>query len=767
MMRSIVRLAALALLAGLLLWLVPDRPMAGIGLPEEEEEAPAPRKERPSEERAGLPKSGVPPGERVPRAAAGLRRELKRLRAAEVVPRDATFFARVRDFSSFEGALKELAIAQMLLEPGVHGWAEGVLKTIRTTDVMLPGPLGLVQMTLAADVELEPLRSALRREVAVAGLSSKKGVVDLAFIAAVGHNREPVEEFLDSFTGGLLMKYPQFTSRRREHKGKAVRVLVSPSLEVSFGYVENLFIIVTGRGTLEKMIDVYLGGTSKQLAGFEPYRDAMDRLGKGSDVSYFADLGSVSGLAGAGGGLGLQGGRVAGAVRFEGRAVFERLEVESKELGGAISSELVSSPPKSAAFLSVDTVFYAAATADPQRALSGAKTGSFGPMIDALFAGFKTQHGVDIEHDILSPFGGEMAIGIEMPEGTPPQFLAVLEIRRGEAFGGVIRALEMLMSGKPKETGEEDARLTGSVLDKLAGGKLTKTRYRDFDIWVLEAGGTGKRPGVPAPGIAIARVESQCLVASGLDVIKKAIRQSRHGGSSITEKPDFSRAMRKFGPRRSALLYVDAPRIAEMVPALGPVGPARGAGLPGVLLDEVAKHLFGLGVSLGRRQDRLVAEFYGPIGPLTGGVLAGISRVRGGAVEHTEARKKEDQVNLGRIGIALQLYATDFNRFPMSLSELYPNYVPEREVFMAPTGKRLVRTKDDIDTKSDYVYVSGLKPTDLSDEIILFNKAYVHGGKGRNVLYLDGRVRFFAEDDFQDLLKRRKAGGLLKEGAKR
>ena len=60
---------------------------------------------------------------------------------------------------------------------------------------------------------------------------------------------------------------------------------------------------------------------------------------------------------------------------------------------------------------------------------------------------------------------------------------------------------------------------------------------------------------------------------------------------------------------------------------------------------------------------------------------------------------------------------------------------------------------DDVDAKSDYVYVRGLRPTDLSSMIVAYTKEDVQGGRGRSVLFLDGRVGVLFEAAFQSTLK--------------
>ena len=106
------------------------------------------------------------------------------------------------------------------------------------------------------------------------------------------------------------------------------------------------------------------------------------------------------------------------------------------------------------------------------------------------------------------------------------------------------------------------------------------------------------------------------------------------------------------------------------------------------------------------------------------------SGARTGASARRQARQSVCLGQLSQLGVALQLYATDFDRFPVRFSELYDEYLTDFKYFMAPGGKRAVNDKDDIDEKSDYAYASGLTPADLSNMIIAYSKKYVHEGRG-------------------------------------
>jgi prepilin-type processing-associated H-X9-DG protein len=270
-----------------------------------------------------------------------------------------------------------------------------------------------------------------------------------------------------------------------------------------------------------------------------------------------------------------------------------------------------------------------------------------------------------------------------------------------------------------------------------------------FSIWKLV---------MPALAYTRSRQEGRefLLVASSRRALLKAIRQSGFEKSSLAEKADFKRCLGDLRQRWSSALYADPPRILDFLRGSIPTesgGEQPGPLAPSEVASAIAPHLFGFGMVSDESRDVSFQESYGPLGPLTGAGLLALATLEGRADAGASRTPEADAANLARIGVGLQLYATDFDRFPTALSELHDEYVGSLEHFNAPGGKREVRAEEDIDTKSDYAYVPGLRPTDLSDMILVYSKEYVHGGRGRNVLFLDGRVHFLPEAGFQATLK--------------
>ncbi|MGB2754330.1 MAG: DUF4190 domain-containing protein [Phycisphaerae bacterium] len=110
----------------------------------------------------------------------------------------------------------------------------------------------------------------------------------------------------------------------------------------------------------------------------------------------------------------------------------------------------------------------------------------------------------------------------------------------------------------------------------------------------------------------------------------------------------------------------------------------------------------------------------------------------------------ECKANLRVIGAACDAYAAEHNgRYPERLSELYPRYLPDLNVFVCPatrdpaTGDKIA-SPDEIDAKTSYEYHgAGLDVRTLREpwtQVILACDKPGRHRSGKNVLYADGHV---------------------------
>ena len=123
------------------------------------------------------------------------------------------------------------------------------------------------------------------------------------------------------------------------------------------------------------------------------------------------------------------------------------------------------------------------------------------------------------------------------------------------------------------------------------------------------------------------------------------------------------------------------------------------------------------------------------------------------------ARRATCRSNLKQIGLALHMYAADYDeKFPDDFSALYPNYIGTAKIFKCPNDKTMSEMKEiKPDTRVSYVYVTGLTNQDSADRILAYDASPdFHNGEGRNVLFLDGHVAWYTEKEFQKLLNKNK-----------
>ena len=179
------------------------------------------------------------------------------------------------------------------------------------------------------------------------------------------------------------------------------------------------------------------------------------------------------------------------------------------------------------------------------------------------------------------------------------------------------------------------------------------------------------------------------------------------------------------------------------------------AGIPGVILGILA-----LG-KIGGSGGELSGKGFAVAGIVTGSVsmlvpflavmaallLPALARAR------QEARRMQCLSNLKQIGLACHMYAQENNgNFPERLSQLYPQYAPGLNLFKCPTADYPVETKEDIDSESTYVLVSGLKSTDRPETVLVHEKVDSHHGDGGNVLHVDGHVKWVLRAELEVLL---------------
>ncbi len=508
--------------------------------------------------RRAVPAERSSPGPGRPEAA--LAAEVRRLRVAEVVPKDALLYASIPDLSRLRSASRQLALAKVLAEPAVSSRLSGVLEALRGSARDAPGKglMGFIRMALSANVDYSEVKPLFRKEVALVGLrpNEEGGDVRFAVVAVVGPNRQPFIEVSEDLIGEIIDRYPQTTHAPPEERGDTkIRGLRVGSYQICFACYENLLIVGTGRGTVGEFIDTCIAGEAKQLAGDPEFKKARDDMDKGALLFYRMALGK--GMAKSLRSLVLEetgekaaaatgtpaAGTLWGGVYQDGTAIRERTEIRTQAKTSAMpaSGGLLPMPPRSLKYFSVDTVVYAAFSSNAAKLLEEVKKNKAAldavPRLKSLTAA-AAEFGLA---DSLSAIGGELAVGVVIPHGRSAEVTAVLQVKRHDLLEKFEKA----------------------IVKGLAGRKFKEEKFRRHIIHYVDAPKEAGEPGVGGMltrGLAYARARQEgqefLLIASGRRALRKAIRQPDFQKSCLSEKEDFKRCLGAVRPRWTSARFI-------------------------------------------------------------------------------------------------------------------------------------------------------------------------------------------------------------------
>lgn len=123
-----------------------------------------------------------------------------------------------------------------------------------------------------------------------------------------------------------------------------------------------------------------------------------------------------------------------------------------------------------------------------------------------------------------------------------------------------------------------------------------------------------------------------------------------------------------------------------------------------------------------------------------------------------QARRQTCADNLRKIIIELHTYALDHKgHFPEDLSDLYPKHIDDTRLFICPSdidASDIAQDGSDIDVTASYLYTRGWTEKDPLETILvcdkndIFGKDTNHRGKGGNVAYLSGEVKWVDTHDW-------------------
>jgi hypothetical protein len=370
------------------------------------------------------------------------------------------------------------------------------------------------------------------------------------------------------------------------------------------------------------------------------------------------------------------------------------------------------------------------------------------------------------DSNALKAVSGSMAHSVVLSGmGTGMDFdaLVVLEADDQEQFKQVMVALDKAAKDFVTDTymgaqvkfwspPEDDAGVAGplSPMAGMAGMAASMPGLRKL----LEA---SKCPLGLVQAYAVAG--SYVVFGTSQRIVKLAVRQTDPVGRSscIEDKPDFKEAREILGraPGEIRMTYVDLRRFGEMLFAMGSLG-AGAEDMPP--MDKVVAQLGGMLVSVRREDSGVTVEVCSPVGMMP---LVGAGTV-GGYVWALDARASREAArhtdSLKTIWRGLEIFATDFNRYPLKPSELFGAYVEDTGCFVTPEQQSddvpvKIATAEDVNTKSGYAYLPGRSPNAAANILIMYSLR--PDSRGRHwCLFTNGRVAPVSAEGLKGLLER-------------
>lgn len=754
---------------------------------------------------------------------------MKKLSPDQVVSEKSVFYINTPNFSKAKKAFMRSAFYGLMSEEEVQKELKDTIKKLRESYVKGDGArtdfemgrrsaemdlLNILmdkyvdeQVALAVDVPIatgENAPPSAPRWMAVISLPTGEDAENKRFAL-----NDQMERFLST------MDIARFKDNQVKIGDYTVQELhcTELSLDESWCFVENLFLYGQGKGIVAEAVRNYAEGRGKgTLSQNDGYHAAMSRAGEGAQVYLQLDFSQHLKKA-------LEGNVI---LNTFGETFLKNIDQNRPQLAlgvnvadgenASIKEKLLMRLPRgappppckniTAGLCSSDVILYHArqgSLADFFRPMiqvtqAHAQDGQAGPMAGFL-PEFMRALGVANEDEVmkaLDPFQGELAMFVNYLPGESVeknfqdvfQIVFASEIKRSD-LAAATDTLERLKRGTRLEykklsyQGEEIWYQFGAKPDEAQRGGRTVPL---LDPLLPFTTPPETRPeGTPffvayalvkvVPSAAGEQERQFVLFSDNLQALQKAVQQVKMAKQSLLERKEFKDLMAGFSDSRYAASFVDLPRLSDTLfhvvfPAMakrGILGRQFFNRMPGD--TTVRAHLSPMAWASSAPNEGDLIEFVSPTGnlPLVG--LVGALAWPAINAERQQAISRQIDDNFRRIGLAIQLFAADFDRYPAQLSDLVPNYISFtdfRRVFNSPFNPNQVLRKEDVDdpAKTNLKYVPGHSLQDMSRDVLMYEDQPTMalftnlGVKSlHHVLQLDGKVRPKSSISLHRLLK--------------
>ncbi len=344
--------------------------------------------------------------------------------------------------------------------------------------------------------------------------------------------------------------------------------------------------------------------------------------------------------------------------------------------------------------------------------------------------------------DILSNLGDEVAIAVKLPEliGIPP--VLVCAAVKDEA-----KALDTISNALAK------ARARPQVFSTINGATICTTTL------------------VPKVLFSYAVKDGYLIAGLSPSSVVKALEVSA-SGESLLENPRFTAAIELAPAETVFLAYADLEPAARFAAGAAHFVESSIRDMLSLILfdfdetsepSEIVHVLNAEAEKMGTAvlyatsgQDHVSLRMRVPKRAVSLGLRVAmqqlahaLSRARG------EARKTACLNNLRQLALACHMYAEDHEgTLPERLSQLH-QYGASLQIFTCPETRGVMTRPEEIDEKSSYSLVGGLRLKDIENlqKMPLLYESLENHKDGACMAFADGHVRFVPAEDYYDILK--------------
>lgn len=713
------------------------------------------------------------------------RRVWQQLKADRLVSDESVVFASAPDIKKLIANFERTSLRGLIKEEDMSNTLMKALTGIRDAYIKGDGARTELELRRRSDeiellLKLVPMvdgQAAIAIEAGAEG-ENKDGILFIASMPSGdgGEERQrALEELMEKHRAAQCTD-PRFKDFDDQIGPYLVTRVECTDLKLveAWAFVENLFVYGHGKGIVERALERYTRGGQGTLALHAGYQGVYKEVGrdeKGEALVYIqadarsyikkamnADAsvkllleGKMNDLAGASPHMAV------GISVADGNnaAIKERMFVRT---GKAPAGQLQPCTGVSARFVQGDGLLYSAQNIANSSQVakdllgeiqkSGGKTG----FSDALKKELNAQNDEEVLAK-LDVFKGESGFTIsyiphpsaslnsvqDFVEMVQPVFFAELDRDNAVADASLIQLLNALQRASGQEyiftrVGNVDIRY-----QKGAAPREEKTGSAELGMFAnLYAANPQFQPFFTAWARVDLDVDGKprkfLVLSDSLNAIKKAVQQSQFSRVSLSEDPAFKAFQSQFRENRQSIAFLDLKKLVDMVSTEMPrISRAAGMSresieaLPNLSIVKDFMTPMAWASSFVSEPAGAVIECASPVGNLpllgVGGALAWPAIVQ----KQQESVSQEGDERFKRLQLALHLYASDFDRLPPTLSDLYDAYIKKDDLkaFESPFRRGALKgSPQELDNPdmTNLIYVPGRSLQGLGSDVLVYEK---------------------------------------------